>query len=124
MSFAIINPVTNLAVPGFENLTGTVRIEEDEIPPRIAIRANYAGEVRSVLFALNGDENFRVENAAPFALHGDDAGEFEPWRIDRGSYAITATPYARPDAIGSAHPPLSFELEVYPDQYLDRVPNP
>lgn len=123
MSFSLISASTNRVISGYENMTGLVRIDREKISQRLAVRANYAGKVGSVLFALGDDENHRVENAPPFALHGvDEFGSYTPWVPDRGRYVIRATPYVGRDAIGEHRDPVTLTLEFYAPGYLERVP--
>ena len=125
VSFSLIAPSTNRVIKGFENMTGTVRIDRERVPRRLAVRANYAGEVGSVLFSLGDDENHRVENAPPFALHGVDFfGNYDAWVPDRGRYPIRATPFEGSDGIGMSHEPVTLIVEFYAPGYLDRVSNP
>lgn len=125
VSFSLIDSKLNRVIAGYENMTGTVRIDRERVPSRLAVRANYAGEVGSVLFSLDDVENHRVENAPPFALHGVDfSGRYTQWTPDRGRYVITATPFDGSDGIGPSHDPTTLTLEFYAPGYLDRVSNP
>ena len=125
VSFSLLSASTNRVIPEYANMTGSVQIDRARVPQRLAVRANYAGEVGSVLFSLNGAKNHRVENAPPFALHGvDEFGVYTPWTPDRGRFSITATPFAGRDAIGVSHEPTSVLIEFFAPGYLDRVSNP
>lgn len=124
VSFALISGVTDRPIQGYENMTGTVRIDRERVPRSLALRANYAGEVGSVLFELNDDEYVRVENTAPFALHGDDFGSYVSWYPNKGRQVIVATPYERADALGEPAQSRSITIEFYAEDYLDRVNNP
>ena len=51
--------------------------------------------VGSVLFKVNGT-NVRTENAAPYALAGDDSGDYRVWKVLPGTYTICAIPFSEP----------------------------
>lgn len=125
VSFSLIDPSVNRVIAGYENMTGTVRIDRERVPRRLALRANYAGEVGSVLFSLDDAKNHRVENAPPFALHGVDFhGRYGQWTPDRGRYVITATPFEGSDGVGPSRDPTTLTIEFFAPGYLDRVSNP
>jgi hypothetical protein len=125
VSFSLIDVATNRVLGGFENMTGIVRIDRERVPRRLAVRANYAGEVGSVLFSLDEIENHRVENEPPFASHGVDFfGQYSAWIPDRGRYTLTATPFERSQGVGPSYESTTLIIEFYAPGYLDRVPNP
>ena len=83
---------------------------------RLNVRADVDGEVESVLFSL--DEGVgRVENAAPYALAGDDAGTYVPWTPSAGPHTVSATPYSADDAGGTSGDGLTVAFTV-----VDGVP--
>lgn len=118
VSFSLMSAAANTVIPGYANVTGTVKIERDMLPRDLSVRANYAGDVSSVLFALNGDPFHRVENLPPFALNGDNAGNYKAWDPSTGTYTIIATPYTRQDATGTAGPNATVVFEFYAKGYL------
>ena len=68
--------------------------------------------VGSVRFGLNGNGNFRTENAAPYALAGDTAGDYWPWIPALGTHTVTATAFTGPDGTGwaSASSTMTFQV--------------
>lgn len=60
--------------------------------PRVAVVAAADAATGSVRFGLDGNAAFRTENTAPYALHGDSAGDLAPWTPALGSHRIEATP--------------------------------
>ena len=56
--------------------------------------------VGSVVFFLNGSK-FRIENAAPYCLTGDNSSGFSEWNPSPGNYTIEAIPYSQPYGQGS-----------------------
>lgn len=50
------------------------------LPSRqLNVHADVAGEVESVLFSLDGAKNTAADDAAPYAVAGDDAGAHRSW---------------------------------------------
>lgn len=79
----------------------------------INIEAKTEGEVKSVRFRLEGKVNFtRTENVKPWALVGDNKGDFKDWRPANGSYSLTATPYDLRGAVGTEEESLSITFDV------------
>ena len=78
---------------------------------RLNVRADVAGEVGSVRFAVDG-KVVRTESTAPFALAGDRNGDYAAWDIGPGRHTLTATPYARPNGQGAAGKPLRLTVTV------------
>ncbi|GAB4529577.1 MAG: hypothetical protein OHK0046_49570 [Anaerolineae bacterium] len=73
----------------------------------------YPASLGSVRFALNGPVQInRIENAAPYALFSDDAGDFFVGELPDGTYRLTATPYSRPGAKGTAGHALTIQFTV------------
>jgi hypothetical protein len=78
------------------------------------IRANTnPSEVGSVLFKLDGTQTLtRTENVAPYALFGDQNGDYNSATLALGSYTLTATPYSSSNATGTAGAPLTISFTV------------
>jgi hypothetical protein len=68
--------------------------------------------VGSVRFALDGNSNYRTETAAPYALAGDDSGNYRPWTLTVGSHTMTASPYTGSGATGAKGTPLTIGFTV------------
>lgn len=64
------------------------------------IRAEVEGPVESVRFNLNGSN--KLENVAPYAMHGDNSGDYHAWANPIGEHAISATPFYADKAQGGA----------------------
>ncbi len=69
---------------------------------KLNIRADVTGSVGSVRFGLDGKSNYRTENVAPYALAGDNSGNYNSWTPSLGSHTVTATPYSSSNAGGTA----------------------
>ena len=111
LGFTLINADTNQPIL---ELTQNAVISLASLPTRnLNIRANTAPSViGSVRFGLNGNNNFRTENAAPYALAGDTAGDYWKWTPSVGSYLLTATAYSGPDASGTAGAAVTIGFQV------------
>lgn len=119
-SFTLINADTNQPVPGYDPIRPGDRLRLSALPPRLNVRANVASGVRSVRFAQKGNKDY-LENEAPFSLCGDskdksgkkgdyltcDASRFAP-----GTHRLTATPFGKMFAGGSAGKALTLDFTV------------
>ena len=77
----------------------------------VSVRADVAGDVRSVRFAVDG-ETVRTESTAPYALAGDREGDYAAWAIGPGRHTLEATPYPQPGAKGPAGKALRVAFTV------------
>ncbi|HLL87938.1 MAG TPA: PA14 domain-containing protein [Tepidisphaeraceae bacterium] len=92
-NFTLINADTDRPIEGYDLLAQGATLSYATLPThRLNVRANVAGEVAQVTFALNGQE-VRTELAAPFALGADAEGNYYSWTPSPGTYTLTATPY-------------------------------
>ncbi len=81
--------------------------------PNITIRANTEPPiVGSVVFGLDDEPRFKVENEPAYALKGDDNGDYHAWLAEPGTYTLTATPYTEADGGGEAGTPLTITFTV------------
>lgn len=93
-------------------LANGAAIDLATLPTRnLNVRANTSPSiVGSVRFTLDGA--VAVENAAPYALAGDSAGNYAPWTPTLGSHTLTATPYSGSGASGSVGTELTATFSV------------
>jgi hypothetical protein len=59
-----------------------------------------ANMVESVEFTLNGNSE-RTENVEPYAIGGDNGGNFKSWNVANGIYTLVATPYSGNNSTGT-----------------------
>jgi len=113
-SFTLINAETNQPIAGFNPLRDGATLNLAKLPTKsLNIRANTAPRaVGSVRFSLDGKANFRTEGSAPYALAGDQGGDYSAWTPTVGSHTLTATPYAKSNARGKAGTPLTVRFKV------------
>ena len=76
------------------------------------IRADTTASVESVRFGLNGNANYRTENVAPYALQGDNGGNYYAWSPGTGNYSLTVTAYSGDNASGTAGVSISINFSI------------
>ncbi len=81
---------------------GTITIRVETAPPIVG----------SVVFGLDDEPRFKVENEDAYALKGDDNGDYHAWLAEPGTYTLTATPYTEADGQGEAGTPLTIRFTV------------
>lgn len=103
----LVNAETNQDIM---TLTNGAVINLNNLPTKkLNIRADTEGDIGSVRFT--GSES-RTENVAPYALKGDNNGNYDDWRPNSGSYTITATPYENQKAGGTAGTAVTVSFTV------------
>ena len=97
-SIALINTNTDQPVPGYENLQNGAQIKLSDITSnQISIRVN-AANTGSVDMKVSGADTWtKLENIEPYALFGDQNGQFTPWALktpaNGDAYKLIVTPY-------------------------------
>ncbi|WP_020529366.1 T9SS type A sorting domain-containing protein [Flexithrix dorotheae] len=77
------------------------------------IRAEIDGEVPgSVVFQLNETDPFRIENVVPFALAGDNEGDYHPFTPPVGMHTVTATPFSESAGKGDTGKSMTISFKV------------
>ncbi len=73
------------------------------ILPLFSVRADVCSDpdVQSVVFTLDGTD-IETQNGAPYAVNGDNNGDYTPWPLSPGSYTLVATPYSANKGKGNA----------------------
>jgi hypothetical protein len=77
---------------------------------RANLRAGFNGSIR---FAVDQNKDFRREGRAPYAMAGDQDGNYHPWTPSPGPHTVVAYPYKGKEPIGDYHLPvfsLSFTV--------------
>ena len=94
-------------------LTNGQVLNLSSLPTRnLNVRANTSPSlVGSVVFTLDG-AHARTENGSPYALAGDDNGNYRPWTPAAGSHTLTAAPYGSTGGTGTAGTPLTVAFSV------------
>jgi hypothetical protein len=69
-----------------------------------------------VVFTLSGRQNAtKIENISPYALFGDNNGNYNTWTPSVGSYTLKATPYSATGGGGTAGTSLTVNFQVVDD---------
>jgi len=83
----------------------------------VNVRSNISGTAGSVRFYIN-DAPFSLENVAPYALAGDNSGNYNEWMKPLGLVKITAVPYSGSGGSGTAGEPYSVTVRVLPSSMM------
>jgi len=98
---------TDIRVLEAEDTIDPASIASGEINIRVETDPPIVG---SVVIGIN--ELFRTENTAPYAVWGDDSGDFTAWTPIPGTYTLSATPYSQSGAGGEQGQSLTITLTV------------
>jgi len=114
VDFTLIDADTDLPIGGFDPLFDGATLNLTALPTRnLNVRANtFPATVGSVRFGLDGNPNFKTENASPYAMAGDSGGDYGAWTPGVGSHVLAATPYTGGSGGGTAGTPLSISFDV------------
>jgi len=114
VTFHVINQpaaiqVTNLVLINAQNdqviqtLNNGDTINLADFPAgQLSIRADVVGSVKSVRFRLDANSNFRTENAVPYVIFGDNAGDIVGGTFSVGPHQVVATPFTGGNGTGTA----------------------
>ncbi|TWU57091.1 Dockerin type I repeat protein [Rubripirellula tenax] len=77
------------------------------------IRATTEGAAGSVGFALTGaTTRNQSETVAPYALFGDDSGNYRPGTLNVGQHTLVVTPFSEASLNGTAGQPITIHFVV------------
>lgn len=106
-------------------LTDSVELDLSLLPAQqLNIRAEVAwSPVESVLFQFSADLDARIDNAEPYALFGDQDGDFNTWTPAAGNYTLTATAYSQDAAAGIRGPSevIRFSVKEPPARFTSYI---
>ncbi|WP_394750499.1 Ig-like domain-containing protein [Spongiimicrobium salis] len=109
-NFALVNTETNEVI---RPLTEGEVINLGDFDSGLSIIVQVdSEEVGSVLFGFNGNNNFRTENVAPFALNGDIEGDYNAIELPEGANTITATIFTGANRTGAIADVATLNFEV------------
>jgi len=110
ITFSLINTATNQPVPGYDPIQEDTELNLALLPNNLSIRAN--GMYESVRFDFDQQSKFRTENFSPFALFGDEQGDYSPGQLSVESHTLSATAFDQDNATGNiiAAGSLSFTV--------------
>ncbi|MEZ4865471.1 MAG: S8 family serine peptidase [Caldilineaceae bacterium] len=78
----------------------------------LSVRVETVGSVESVKFDLNNGAYTKVENAEPYALAGDNNGDYAAYNMANGIYTLQATAYPNDNAGGAPGAHLAMQVIV------------
>ncbi|MEM7102872.1 MAG: DUF5060 domain-containing protein [Bacteroidota bacterium] len=111
LSFTLVDASTDIDIGPLQN-NDTIDLSSLNSTD-LNIRANTnPAEVGSVVFAYDGNPNFQTESVAPYALAGDNAGDYAAWTPTVGTHVLVATPYSLSGGGGVAGTSLSIQFVV------------
>jgi len=114
-AFVLVDADADQSVPAFDPLEDGALLNLNDLPVRLNVKAmTKPGTVGSVLFSLEGPRGVYTptENVKPYALFGDQAGDFASGDLQVGNYILTATPYTGQNGSGEAGSPLTIYFSV------------
>ena len=113
--FNLINANTNQPVSGFEPIQDGAQIDINNLPNApLSIQAlTNPNQVGSVRLQISGPINSaRTENIVPYALFGDNNGNFVGQTFAPGNYTITATPFSAINGGGESGQALTISFSI------------
>jgi N-acetylneuraminic acid mutarotase len=111
-SFTLINASTDTDI---KTLNNNDVLNLATLPTRnLTIRANTSpATVGSVVFNLSGSQTKnQTESSLPYALFGDDKGDYNGWTPPVGSFTLKGTPYSASGGAGIAGRALTVSFSV------------
>ena len=115
ISLTLIDADTDQPIAAFDPLLNGAVLDLSELStPRLNVRANVSGSVGSIRFGLDANPSFRTESGAPYALAGDNSGDYNPWTPTPGNHLLTATAWSEGGAGGTELGSLSVDFTVTP----------
>lgn len=96
---SLVNTETGKVIAGYENLGSKVTLDLSKLPASFTVAARAGSDVKSVLYATSDGKFARVSSGDALAMTGYN-GKLSAWNPKAGTYTLTATPYAAPNARG------------------------
>ncbi len=109
-NFVLVNADNNTDIM---SITDGASIDLSTLPTaNLNIRAETTDDVESVFLQLSGTQiKNMTENVAPYALFGDNAGNYAANNFAVGSYGLMATPFSTDNQGGTTGTPLMVNFE-------------
>lgn len=110
--FTLVNAATGQDIQELRegNILNLALFPHDKLNIRAATEPAAVG---SVVFELSGGKTHqRTENGVPYALFGDNNGDYAKGTLDTGEYTLTATPYSKANGKGAKGSPLSIHFKI------------
>ncbi len=118
-NFVLVNAASDTDI---RNMVDGEVINKSIDPASLSIIYEPAQSVGSVVFNLTGPSpQAQTESVAPYALNGDQGGNYTPFGFDNGSYTITATLYSASGGNGNVIATETINFTVV-DQVTGNLP--
>lgn len=80
---------------------------------KISIRAETSPwNVGSVIFGLNANPRYKVENGAPYSIANNSGSDYFPWSIHNGQHVLLVTPYSKSNGTGTPGGTMQISITV------------
>lgn len=137
ITFALMNAESDQPVKNFNPMEEGNIVDLSQVGTSLNVVLNIKGisDIARVRFDYNGDNHYQNERAAPYALGGDNNGDFSSWTPSLGANTITATVYSTAgdelaketinfEVVSSANARLSsddLQIKTYPNPALNEL---
>lgn len=111
VSFTLVNADNDQDIA---TITDGYVINLTTLPSRnLNIRANTnPAQAGSVRFAYDGNSNYQTESWPPFALQGDNSGDYYGWTPELGDHTLSGTAYTQSGGSGQPGPSHTISFSV------------
>lgn len=111
IAFVLINAVTDTDIGP---LTDGMILNLSTLPTTsLSVRAETdPSPVGSVVFGYDSNPSLQTENILPYAIAGDNSGDYNPWTPTVGPHTLTATPYTGSGGSGIPGTALTVNFTV------------
>lgn len=124
LSISSVTLVNSQSDSDIQLLTNGMEINLSEVGSFLNIRAESAN-AESVVFELLGSMfHSMTESNPPYAVFGDDQGDYNDWSPAVGSYTLIATPYSQNGGSGTEGTRKSISFTIKQDGTDPTPPNP
>ena len=110
--FTLIDADKNQPVPGYLDLSDGETLDLAKLPAHLTIRANAPAGFKGSIEMKVGGRAVRTENLAPYALSGDDHGNYHASTLPTGAVRLEAVAYAGNNKSGGAGGGRAVTLKV------------
>ena len=119
--FTLIDPSTDQPVRGFESIPEGTVFNIKQMSRFQNIRANVSGYIKEVRFSYESNDAFHIEGVPPYALFGDEAGDYANGRFQLGAKTLTAIPYDAAGNEGKSHTLTFIVVQEDPGLVIDKL---
>lgn len=99
-------------------ITNGATFDVEQLPENISIIALANQHTESVRFSLDTTSSYRTENIEPYAIEGDNNGDYNAIDLSRGWHTIRAKPFASDGATGVAGPQISVRFALITNRII------